>query len=223
MTSSVAFSNYHNIEVSDPENPSLAHSNYEIPHRYTFNFGYTHEFFAGYETDINLFGQANQGHPYSYTFTSRSGGLGFNDRDRQLLYVPLLDDPNVVYADDFDLAGFNEFIAAEGMEKYRGRILPRNSLNSDWWVKFDLRVEQEFMGFNEDHKASVFFVVENLGNLLNDKWGVLKQGSFLQGAIEADITEDNKYAFERFTNPTTQSRSDTASQWEIRVGVNYKF
>ncbi len=233
MTSSVAFSNYHNIDTADPQNPGLAHSNYEIPHRYTLNLRYTHEYFAGYETNISLFGQANQGRPYSYSFTSRSGGLGFNDRDRQLLYVPLIDDPNVVYSDAFmtpdpvtglsDFDNFNAFITSEGMEKFRGRIMPRNSLESDWWVKFDLRVEQEFMGFNPDHKASFFFVVENLGNLLNDKWGVLKEGNFLQGAIAMDINDDNQYVYDRFTNPTAQSRSDSASQWEIRFGVNYKF
>lgn len=223
MTSSVAFSNYHNIDLADPENPSLAHSNYEIPHRITLNLGYSHEFFSGYATNINLFGQANEGNPYSYSFTSRSGGLGFNNSDRQLLYVPLVDDPNVIYGDDFDLAGFNAFIASEGMEGVRGNIMSRNSLNSDWWVKFDLRVEQEFMGFKADHKSSVYLVVENLGNLLNDDWGVLKQGNFQQGAVEASITDDNKYLFEDFVEPTAQSRSDSASQWEIRLGVNYKF
>lgn len=223
MTSSVAFSNYHNIEVVDAENPVLSHSNYEIPHRYTLNLRYERELFEGYATTFSLFGQANQGHPYSYSFTSRTSGLGFNSSDRQLLYVPLENDPNVIYADDFDLAGFNEFLSAEDMEKYRGSIMPRNSLKSNWWVKFDFRVEQEFMGFNEDHKSSVYFVIENLGNLLNDEWGILKEGNFLQGAVEASVTDDNQYSYNRFTNPSTQTRSDAASQWEIRFGLNYKF
>jgi len=95
MTSSVAFSNYHRIAVSDPENPQLAASNYEIPHRFTLNLTYSHEFFSGYQTNFSLFGQANQTHPYTYSFSSNSRGLGFNDADRQLLYVPTENDANV--------------------------------------------------------------------------------------------------------------------------------
>lgn len=223
MTSSVAFSNYHNIAVVDPQRPTVAHSDYEIPHRFTLNLAYVHEFIDGYETKINLFGQANEGRPYTYSFTDRSGGLGFNDADRQLLYIPTENDPRVEYADDFDLAAFNAWIAEEGLEGYRGSIIGRNVLASDWWVKFDLRVEQELPGFYEDHKAAAYFVLENVGNFFNDDWGVLKQGNLLQGAVEADVTENNTYMYKEFTNPQTQSTSTAASLWEIRFGIKYKF
>jgi hypothetical protein len=222
MTSSVAFSNYHGIALSDPENPKLARSNYEIPHRFTLNLGYVHEFLDGYETKINLFGQANEGRPYDYNFHNRSSGFGFNNNHRQLMYVPLMDDPNVMYEEGVK-DQLDAFIAAEGMEKYRGQILPRNALDSDWWIKFDFRVEQEIMGFMEDHKASAYLIIENLGNFINDDWGVLKQGSFLQSAVKAEITDDNKYLYTEFTDPSVQSRSDSASQWEVRLGVKYKF
>jgi len=221
MTSSVAFSNYHNIAVSDPENPQLSASNYEIPHRFTFSLSYSHEFIEGYETRFNLFGQAHQGSPYTYTFTSRSKGLGFNDADRQLLYVPEENDSKVVYAADFDQTAFNAFIESEGLT--RGEIMGRNSLSSDWWTKFDFKIEQEFAGFSADHRASAFFVIKNVGNLLNDDWGVLKQGNFLQGAVEASVNDDGQYSYNRFTDPSTQSRSTTPSLWEIRLGVKYDF
>ena len=223
MTSSVAFSNYHNIAVYDSENPQLSRSNYEIPHRFTLSLKYTTQLLDGYDTKFTLFGQANEGSPYDYTFTSRTSGLGFNDADRQLLYIPLLNDPNVIYANPGVETALNNFIANEGLEQYRGRIMPRNSLDSDWWVKFDVKVEQEFPGFAEGHKFSAFMVVENLGNLLNEDWGIQKNGSRLQGAIEAEVTDDNKYLYERFTNPTDQSRSDVASQWEMRFGIKYEF
>jgi hypothetical protein len=41
MTSSVAFSNYANVSVDDPNGPSLANSNYNIPQRFTFSMGYS--------------------------------------------------------------------------------------------------------------------------------------------------------------------------------------
>lgn len=221
MTSSVAFSNYHNIAVVDPENPVLSTSNYEIPHRFTLSVSYSHEFIDGYQTKFSVFGQANEGRPYTYSFDSDTRGLGFNDSSRQLLYVPLENDPLVVYGEDFDLAAFNNFIESEGLK--RGEIMGRNTLQSDWWVKFDLKIEQEFAGFSPDHKASAYLTIKNVGNLLNDDWGVLKQGSFLQGAVTATVTDDNKYSYNEFNNPSPQSRVTDPSLWEMKLGVRYKF
>lgn len=221
MTSAVAFSNYHGIAVSDPENPQLSASNYEIPHRFTLNVTYSNEFISGYKTTFSLFGQANQTHAYTYSFTNRTRGLGFNDADRQLLYVPTENDNKVIYSDNFDQQAFNNFIDSEGLK--RGEILGRNSLQGGWWTKFDFRAEQEFAGFTDDHKASAYFVIENLGNLINDDWGVLKEGNFLQGAVEASVTDDGVYSYNEFTNPSIESREIDASLWEIRVGIKYDF
>ncbi|HBY86229.1 MAG TPA: TonB-dependent receptor [Colwellia sp.] len=221
MTSSVAFSNYHGIAVSDPENPQLATSNYEIPHRFTLNVTYSHEFFSGYQTNFSVFGQANQSHAYTYSFSSNSRGLGFNDQDRQLLYVPTENDASVIYGADFDQQGFNDFIAAEGLT--RGQIMDRNSLEGKWWTKFDVRIEQEFMGFMPGHKASAYLVIENFGNLLNDDWGVLKEGNFLQGAVTATVTDDNQYSYNEFNNPSASSRVTDPSLWEMRIGIKYDF
>jgi hypothetical protein len=221
MTSSVAFSNYHEIAVSDSENPGVTTSNYEIPHRFTLNVTYAHEFFDGYETQFSLFGQANQTNPYDYNFNSRSDGFGFNNNNRQLLYVPTAGDSKVVYSADFDQQAFNDFIESEGLT--RGRIMQRNELDGSWWTKFDLRVEQKLPSFRDGDNASAFLVVENFGNLLNDDWGVLKQGSFLQSAVTTSITDEGKYSFDSFSSPTAQSRVTDASLWEIRIGVKYDF
>ncbi|MDX2369279.1 MAG: TonB-dependent receptor [Colwellia sp.] len=222
MTSSVAFSNYHGIAVSDPENPQLSASNYEIPHRFTLNLTYSREFFSGYQTNFSVFGQANQSHPYTYSFANhRNSGLGFNDTARQLLYIPAENDANVVYGADFDRVAFNDFIAAEGLT--RGRIMDRNELDGKWWTKFDIRVEQEFMGFRTGDKASAYLVIENFGNMLNDDWGVLKEGNFLQGAVTASITDDGQYSYDEFNNPSSSSRVTDPSLWEMRVGIKYDF
>ena len=220
MTSSVAFSNYHFIAVSDSENPGVTTSNYEIPHRFTLSLGYSHEIFDGYETKFNLFGQAQQTNPYSYTFDRDSGGLGFNDASRQLLYVPEVDDASVVYGPDFDQAAFNNWIESEGLK--RGEIQKRNNIDGDWWVTFDLKVEQEFMGFTPDQKGSAYFVIKNIGNLLNDDWGVLKSGSSLQSAVTADIV-DGQYVYSSFNNPAGTSVQTEPSLWEMRIGVRYSF
>jgi outer membrane receptor for ferrienterochelin and colicin len=221
MTSSVAFSNYSNIAVSDPQNPGVATSDYQIQHRFTATLGYAVELFDGYDTKFNIFGAANEGKPYSYTY-SNARIFGDVNNFRGLIYVPEVNDANVVYADGFDLNAFNAFIEEEGL--VRGQIMERNSLDSDWWVKFDVRVEQEFPGFYKEHKASAFMVIENFGNFLDSDWGVFKQGDFVgEDIIEVGLNSDNQYVYNRFLTPAQQSPNRNASLWEIRIGVKYSF
>ena len=153
---------------------------------------------------------------------------------RSLLYMPSgPSDPKVVFDSGFDQDAFFAFAAANGLTGYGGQIVPRNSANSDWWTKFDLRVSQELPGFGQDHKANLYFTVENVGNLLNDDWGVLYQRGFPRTApiVEASLLDtagtpndfsDDQYSFDAFI-PQGQSRSAEASLWSMRLGFNYNF
>ncbi|PHQ95567.1 MAG: TonB-dependent receptor [Pseudoalteromonas sp.] len=232
MTSSVASSNYGNLATSNPGNPGVASSDYEIPHRFTLNLGYKHEFFDGYNTRFNLFGEAYKGLPYSFTYKSNrdtgAGDIQFGDRNsngaRQLLYVPLENDPNVVYNMSADeINEFNDFIASEGLK--RGEITGRNQQNSDWFVKFNFKITQEVPGFMDGHKGEAFFVIDNLTNMLNDDWGVLRKGSFVGNKmVEVNINDQGQYVYSNFSaRSAEQSVQRDASLWEMRVGVRYTF
>lgn len=226
MTSSVAGSNYANFATSDPNDPGVATSNYNIPHRFTMRLGYKQEFIDGYATRFSVFASANEGRGMSYTFSDDIDAY-YGDDDtgggRQLLYVPTANDANVVYGDGFDLDAFNAFIASEGLS--RGKIAGRNATNGDWWTKVDVRISQELPAFAEGHRASAFFVIENLGNLLNDDWGVLRQGNFVsESVVEASVNDEGQYVYEAFYGADQrESFSTAASLWEIRVGVSYRF
>lgn len=225
MTSSVAFSNFHGIAAHDPQNPGVSTSNYEIPHRATMSLSYKHEFIDGLDTKFSLFGQASLTNPYSYTFDN-THMFGFADNPRDLLYVPKTDDGLVVYGqnDDgeaFDKAAFDSWVEREGLK--RGHIQARNSQDGDWWVTFDLKIEQEFAGFSDGHKGSAFFVIKNVGNLLNDNWGTLNRGSYMQNAVTASINDNGQYVFEEFNNPSGTDFEIKPSLYEIRLGVKYDF
>jgi len=226
MTSSVAFSNYANIALTDPNDPGVATSNYEIPHRITLQLNYERAFFGDYDTRFTLFGRANQGRPYSYVFSGDDGDVFGDGVDfRHLLYIPTgPSDPNVVFAPGFDTDAFFDFVEANGLSRYAGGAAPRNSQDGDWWTKFDLRIEQELPGLMADHKTSAFVVIENLGNLLNDEWGVLREASFpqAQGVVDVDRVGD-QYLFQEFITPAGQTRVVDASLWEVRVGLRYSF
>jgi hypothetical protein len=222
MDSSVAFSNFHRIATYDPQNPGRSRSDYEVPHRVTMNLSYNTELFDGLDTKFSLFGQASVTNPYSYTFEGqRSSMFGYADDNRDLLYVPDVDAANVVYGDDFDKTAFDAWVEREGLK--RGHIQGRNSQDGEWWVTFDLKVEQEFGGFAEGHKGSAFFVIKNVGNLLNDDWGTLNKGNSMQNAVTASINDNGQYVFEKFNNPSGTDFEIKPSLYEIRFGVKYNF
>ncbi len=228
MTSSVAFSNYASIAVSDPNNPGLAKSNYNIPHRFTFRIGYSAYWWGDNRTNFTLFGSHNKGRPFSYAFADDDGDT-FGDfiSDRHLVYVPTgPDDPLVQFAPTFNTDAFFDFVNSSGLDKYSGQIAPRNAFNSDWWTTFDFRFEQEFPAFAEGHKFTGFIVVKNLCNLLNDEWCVLREASFprTQGIVDMEISDDGtQYIYEEYIEAGGQGRISDPSLWEVRVGVSYRF
>jgi hypothetical protein len=229
MTNAVAGSNYGNLATIDALNPSMATSDYEIPHRFTMNLSYGLELISGLETRFSLFGQASEGQAYSYTYDDSDGAFGDSNwqGSRQLLYIPTVDDENVVYGADkdgnpFDKAAFDAFIAAEGLT--RGEVTGRNEQNADWWVSFDLKINQEIPGLMDGHKGNAFFIIKNIGNMINDDWGVMKQGQFVGNRMVEMSIEDDKYVYEKFNDGNQdQTFYKDSSLWEMRIGISYDF
>lgn len=223
MTSSTSGSNWGNVAVKDPNNPGLAISNYNIPHRFTARLAYKAYWWGDNRTMISLFGALNEGRPYSYVFSRNDGDVFGDFTDyRHLLYVPDgSGDPKVVFGPGFDQDAFFEFVKKEGL---RPGIQKRNDHNSDWWGHFDLRVEQDFPGFFENDRFSAYITIKNFCNMLNDSWCVLKEAGFprMDDVVEMDIV-DGQYLYKQFVNPGGQSRSTQASLWEARIGVRYEF
>lgn len=127
---------------------------------------------------------------------SYSGALGTGN---QLFYVPQVDpssglvtatsDPRVNYNTSstdprvrIDLAQFNEFLQNTGLIRYAGSISPRNAFRSPAVTTVDMRFSQEIpVPFIPTGKIKAYLDIENFGNLLNEKWGVLEQYPFYKG------------------------------------------
>jgi hypothetical protein len=75
-----------------------------------------------------------------------------------------------------------------------------------------MKITQELPGLRPDDRASVYMVVDNLTNLINDDWGVMYKANFPYGATREDIDAGRG-----------ESRIGDASLWSIRVGVRYAF
>ncbi len=212
-TSSTASSNWDNVAASDPNDPGLETSNYEIEHQFKGAFTWRKAFFGDYETSVSLVGERRSGRPYSYTFGS--GSLVWGDprqasRQRHLFYVP---DADVIFeaaCSDADIAGgvagcagpgsftsanaaaaqfgsdMEAYIDQQGLGKWRGKIMPRNSHTSPWLSILDLRFAQELPIFRKT-RGIVTVDIENVANLVNSDWGQLRQVSFPYFTPVADV------------------------------------
>ncbi|HYF23606.1 MAG TPA: TonB-dependent receptor [Caulobacteraceae bacterium] len=251
-TSSVAASNYGQVAVFDPNDPDVATSNYELAFATKLTVGYQRKFFGDNRTSIRLFAQRRAGLPYSYTFdytgsNSVAAGAPFGEngvfaqRDRSLLYVPMTDssgnvtatsDPNVTYGGSFNVADFNTFLKERGLIQYAGGAAPRNAFRSPDVNIVDMRIAQEIPAFfPSGAKAELYMDIENLGNLLNEEWGVVQQIGFpyFSNNVVAGVTPGCtggagacQYNYTSFTN-RAPSAFNTQSLWQIKWGVRFKF
>ncbi|MGA0605621.1 TonB-dependent receptor [Phenylobacterium sp. VNQ135] len=255
MTSSIASSSFTRFASQNPLNPPAATSDYEVRHRHALNLYYAKKFFGDNETRFTMFAQHRSGLPFSYTFANSRTGNFDNDfgyytssysgrqaTSNALLYVPLASDPIVTYAPGFDQARFRTFLEDSGLAKYAGKIAPRNAFRQADVTTFDIRISQELPAFFPNGaKLEVFMDVENLGNLLNDDWGVLEQYDFSRmvpvvnvscvngagGAVGCGVPGaryliSGTGANGAFQEPVKAYRRDQ-SLWQIKFGAKYKF
>ncbi len=129
------------------------------------------------------------------------------------------------------------FIQSEGLERYRGRIVPRNSGRSPWVTTVDLRLAQEIPIWRKA-RGVVSLDIENLANLVNNDWGQIRQVSFIYVAPVLDVNRiattgcpggaASCYVYRPRagqTGPTPPVTSLTAlnSVWRIQLGLRFEF
>lgn len=256
-TSSTAGSNYGNNAFVDPNFPEYGRSIYEITNSWKFSLDYRHAFFGDYQTRFSLFGEYRTGRPYSITMLDRSTGrlpvLGtVGNGGRGLLYVPTLNDPLVSFDTAASEAQFNTLLSDFGLERYRGRIVPKNSQSSPDFFKVDIRLSQEFpapfvRSILPRARFQLFADIENVLNMIDSDWGALRQVSFPYTAAVVDVqclttpvptgTAVNagdprlvtnsgqtcaQYRYSRVTSPN-EALNARQSLYQIRVGVRFEF
>jgi hypothetical protein len=88
----------------------------------------------------------------------------------------------------------------------------------------DLAVTQEIPGFMEGHKGAVFFVVENVLNLIDHAQGRVFENDFGTYRLYdvGTIDEQGRYVIDRVRNDTNAFQADE-SAWKVKVGVRYTF
>lgn len=165
---------------------STGYSDADLRHRFvgnlSFKFDYGSKIFGG-ATTITLGFVSSSGFNYSYTAGNDMNGDGqIND----LMYIPLNASDIKFTALPANQGGFTAAQQSEAFEQFinsskylrenRGKYSERGAAVVPWLTRFDLGIEQDITG-RISHTAkpnSIKFRIDilNVGNLLNNKWGV---------------------------------------------------
>ncbi|MGV8943458.1 carboxypeptidase regulatory-like domain-containing protein [Thermomonas sp.] len=240
LTSSTASSGWGYQYAFDVNRDIETTARYQIKDRFAGSLNWKHEFFAGYETRLGLVYEGRSGRAFSYVYVNDANGDSRSAND--LFYVPK--GPGDVLFGNLTAAGvftpdaameksFFDWLAGnKDLAPLAGKVAPTNGFRADWVNTFDLRLSQELPGFFKGHKSEFWVDVQNVGNLLNKKWGNIYDYGFLADARVATLQGiyNGKYVYNyRFADAPTIANGDAdgfdagISQWSVQVGFKYKF
>lgn len=221
--------------INSPNEQNLNLSNFAIPHRIVANVSYTLK-----NTTIGVYYSGSSQGRFSYYYSNDVNGDGIaND----LMYLPtasegvnfvnIVSSGNVVYTAAQQQEAFDQFIANNDLEKYRGQILPRNGFLLPWTNRFDVRLSQTIfkdMTMKGD-KVQITLDIMNFGNLLNSDWGIYNNNVSSYGAAvlgrSGALSTDPNYTMlrdsgELVTKPY-RAASTTSTTWNMMLGFRYSF
>jgi len=237
LSSSVSNSSWQSVSVFNANEEVAANSAYLVKDRFTGQLNWKHNFFGNYATRIGLVYEGRKGKPYSWIYNNDLNGDGTTN---DLMYIPTaIGSGEVVFRDLGGAAGsadeeatFWAIVNREGLSRYAGGVVRRNSAFAPWTNNFDLRISQELPGFIGDNKFTITLDVLNVGNLINKKWGQIDEIFFQsQGGLARSFVNyqgldaSGRYIYgvngqvEDFN--TRNARGESA--WAAQVTVKYEF
>ena len=238
-TSSTATSNFEEVATAALNNSRVAPSGLFNEHNVSLGARFEQEFFWDYVTAITLSYRGRSGRRFSFVFDDGGNDFGDTDNeDRNLLFIPELGDPRVIFDSPETEADFNAFVTEQGLDGFRGTILPRNAFEDPFFNDLDIRFEQELPTFLNrflpDARAVVYADVENFLNLINDGRNVFQafdRGDVLEGVPVIDVTDngDGTFLFENFDDDLLDVNGGGLetftgpSVWQVQFGIRFEF
>jgi len=238
LRSSQAASNFRFNPISEsPNDPELAPSDYDTPHRIVGSFTRQFQVLRRAPTDISLIYVGESGRPYSYTYNGDINGDGSNANDlvfvpetsQQVRFQPLSNNNSISPEQSF--ANLNAFIdRVECLREARGEVLERNACRQPWNNRFDVRVAQTIPTLRGQGLQLTMDIL-NFGNLLNPEWGnsqfINNQNFQLlsrTGSTAVGGRADSRVLFNAFgARDQVFEFSDLGSRYQIQIGARYTF
>lgn len=225
-----------NVVQDDRNNPEIGYSRFDTPNRIVAQATYSTRMFAAqFPTNISLIYVGGDQGRFSYTYAGSFGdGSGV-----RLMYVPrnfeesqLVDqvdnNGNVVRTAAQQWEILNAFIEQDDyLSSNRGKVTERNGAKLPWLHRFDVRVSQD-VSF-QTHRLQLTFDVLNVGNLLNNTWGVARVPVQRNPMVYRGADANGNARF-NVNLPSGGDLSESfrdnisiASTWSAQVGVRYLF
>lgn len=130
-------------------------------------------------------------------------------------------------------AAFNQFIADNGLEKYRGQILPRNEFLLPWTNRVDIRIAQNLFTdmVQKGDKVQITLDVLNFGNLINSDWGIQDNNVSSYGAAilgrSGALSPNPSFTMLRegtgLVSSPTRPANTRFTTWSAMLGFKYSF
>ncbi len=245
-TSSVALSNWKYNYARETNNPELAVSSFDVPHRIIASANYNVRYGkkSRWGTNLALIYEGHSGQAYSlYYFFDKSlphgsqsiNGDGYNGND--LLYIPnTVEVANMNWKSEADKNNFEHFILGDKyLRNNRGKWSERNKLRMPFESQFDFSLSQDFIyNLKRGGKITLMWTVMNVANLLNKDWGKYYRNVYafapltVTGVTEVKKTVNGEEKVVGY-DPTysyyenTKSLDDYFSRWRMQFGVRITF
>jgi hypothetical protein len=240
----------------DPNAASKGKANNLISHAYKANLSYKFAVKDGWESRFTLFGEEHAGRPISFLMSDPAGNRNPTfgvSRDDALVYVPSLASADPTNPLKFTTNGTTVFFDSQAsLTKFKalvsqfnlpqGGIVKRGFGRNPDVNRIDFQYAQDIPLPIRGQSVMFTADITNLGNLLNKKWGVVKEysnsraGGLVVNAQCADasgvvaaagspVCASYRYSYTT-VNPTTLATpvlDQTASLWSIQFGLKYRF
>lgn len=219
---------------SDPNRPSLAHSEFGNRHRIVAAGTYTHQWKQRYATHFGVFMEIAEGNTflggggnrYSYTYSGDVNGDGFGGND--LIYIPR-DESEIKFVSASDEAAFFKFVEQDDyLDSNRGKIAERFGAINPWFSNIDVRIMQDiaFTRGGKPQKVQISLDILNVANMINSEWGIRKVADpRATSPLILDRIDSTGDPVFRFTGAkkTFVDNNSLLSRWQMQLGLRYVF
>ena len=213
--------------VNGPNIIEVRNSSFVTPDRIIANISYKYG-----KDHFSLFysGYSPSGYSYVYGNDINGDGLAYD-----LMYIPR-NDSEILFKSDADRIAFWEFVEQDDyLKNHKGEYAEAYGARAPWVHTFDFKWAHDFdlkIG-NTTHKLQLIANVENIGNLLNSKWGVAKQIPGMSNYMFPLLSCTNAASVLKGERPVFRMNTDMKTTWDynhsygqcwrIQLGVKYYF
>jgi len=244
-TSSVAASNWNNRSVFNVNAQEEHRSELEVRDRIIVTVSKEMELIKGYRTTFSVFYEGRSGYPFSFVYTTDANGDSQTQND--LAYIPTRSGDTRVRFAPTVVSGVVTATATENQDAFfrivdrfglqEGQAVSANSNRYPWVNQFDFTVKQDIKLPGWKHKLVLGADILNVGNLLNQKWGVIRGSNQFfakKEGIAAALYDGatNQYVYSGVNtnlangvdfSPALGRGEPAATRWTVLFTARYEF